>query len=104
MTLRVRYFLCCLCEVFLLNVLLAYKIEHRTPSHINYRGYKIHSTVAPSSGAVALSALNTLSGYDLDYVTVNGSKRDSNLTTHRMVEAMKVIVHLHPPACVSLIV
>ena len=70
--------------------LATYKAVIRTPASINYRGYKLFSTVAPSSGTIALSALNILNGYNLSYVEQNGVKTDSNLTTHRIIESMKV--------------
>lgn len=61
-----------------------YTVALRKPVHINYRGYKLTSTNAPSSGVVALSALNILSGYD-HYQDPSRS----NLSTHLMDEAMK---------------
>ncbi|KAF9517931.1 hypothetical protein BS47DRAFT_1325784 [Hydnum rufescens UP504] len=67
-----------------------YKVEIREPANINYRGYKLTSTVAPSSGTVVLSALNILDGYNLTYYdNALGIKSDSNLTAHRLVESMK---------------
>ncbi|KAH6959272.1 gamma-glutamyltranspeptidase [Fusarium avenaceum] len=41
-----------------------YTVAIREPVQINYRGGKITSGSAPSSGAVALAALNILDGYD----------------------------------------
>ncbi|KIL93080.1 gamma-glutamyltransferase [Fusarium avenaceum] len=41
-----------------------YTVAIREPAQINYRGGKITSGSAPSSGAVALAALNILDGYD----------------------------------------
>ncbi|OAA45629.1 gamma-glutamyltranspeptidase [Metarhizium rileyi] len=61
-----------------------YTIALRDPVQIEYRGYKLTSTNAPSSGVVALSALNILSGYQ-DF----SDPSRSNLSTHRMDEAMK---------------
>ncbi|KAF8308059.1 gamma-glutamyltranspeptidase [Clavulina sp. PMI_390] len=72
--------------------LKGYKALVRTPTNINYRGYKVTSTVAPSSGTVLLSALNILSGYQPTTVTdatQPGGKRDSNVTAHILVESMK---------------
>ncbi|KAF9502570.1 hypothetical protein BS47DRAFT_1403463, partial [Hydnum rufescens UP504] len=67
-----------------------YKVEIREPANIHYRGYKLTSTVAPSSGTVVLSALNILDGYNLTYYdNALGIKSDSNLTAHRLVESMK---------------
>ena len=61
-----------------------YTVALRDPVSINYRGYKLTSTNAPSSGVVCLSALNTVSGFS-DFQ--DPSK--SNLSTHRLDEAMK---------------
>ncbi|KAK2592369.1 hypothetical protein QQS21_009949 [Conoideocrella luteorostrata] len=61
-----------------------YKIAQRNPISIKYRGYKLSSTNAPSGGVVALSALNTLSGFDHFQ-----EPSRSNLSTHLMVEAIK---------------
>ncbi|KAF9517932.1 hypothetical protein BS47DRAFT_1389394 [Hydnum rufescens UP504] len=53
-------------------------------------GYKLTSTVAPSSGTAVLSALNIFDGYNLTYYdNALGIKSDSNLTAHRLVESMK---------------
>ncbi|KAM5526919.1 gamma-glutamyltranspeptidase [Fusarium oxysporum f. sp. phaseoli] len=41
-----------------------YSVAIREPSQINYRGGKITSGSAPSSGAVVAAALNILDGYD----------------------------------------
>lgn len=41
-----------------------YSVEIRQPSQINYRGGKVTSGSAPSSGAVVAAALNILDGYD----------------------------------------
>ncbi|KAK6607409.1 gamma-glutamyltranspeptidase [Botrytis cinerea] len=41
-----------------LSDLKNYTIESRIPSNITYRGFKIHSGTAPSSGAVVCSVLN----------------------------------------------
>lgn len=54
----------------------------REPNNITYKGSRrIFSTVAPSSGNVVLSALNTIGQYD--------DEVGSNLTTHRLIEATK---------------
>ncbi|KAK8847660.1 gamma-glutamyltransferase [Kwoniella newhampshirensis] len=67
-----------------LDDLEAYEAIMRTPANITYRGNKIFSTVAPSSGSVVLSALKIFEGYD-------GSAQDNdpaiNLTTHFLLEA-----------------
>ncbi|KAM3525593.1 hypothetical protein MY4038_007231 [Beauveria bassiana] len=61
-----------------------YTIAHRQPLHIMYRGHKLTSTNAPSSGPVALSALNTVSGYD-DFF----QPETVNISTHRLDEAIR---------------
>lgn len=73
--------------IITLEDLAAYKAIWRTPRSIKYGKNKAWSTVAPSSGVVALSALNILGGYNLSYAS-DGS--DSNITAHRLVEALKV--------------
>lgn len=60
-----------------------YKIVTRQPLSIDYRGYKVFATDAPSSGAITLSMLKTMEQYPLD------SRKDTNLTTHRFNEAMR---------------
>ncbi|KAK5632740.1 hypothetical protein RRF57_008454 [Xylaria bambusicola] len=61
-----------------------YTIAIRKPSVINYRGYKLTGTSAPSGGIVALSTLNIVNGYE-DF----GDPAAINLTTHRLDEAMR---------------
>ncbi|KAM0492177.1 hypothetical protein ACHAPB_008911 [Verticillium nonalfalfae] len=56
-----------------------YTVAHRPTAEINYRGFKLTSTTAPSSGIVVLSALNAAEGYS----GFNDSKQ-VNLTTHRL--------------------
>jgi gamma-glutamyltranspeptidase / glutathione hydrolase len=60
-----------------------YTVEVREPMNIEYRGYNITSSGAPSSGTVVLSALKTLEGYE-DF----GSTK-LNLSTHRLDEAIR---------------
>ncbi|KAI1764713.1 gamma-glutamyltranspeptidase [Hypoxylon sp. FL1150] len=67
-----------------LDDLKNYTVAIRKPSEINYRGYKLTSTSAPSSGVVALSALNIVDGYD-----GFGDPAAINLTTHRLDEAIR---------------
>lgn len=52
-----------------------YSVAIREPSQINYRGGKVTSGSAPSSGAVVAAALNILDGYDFlgDPTRVNDS-------------------------------
>ncbi|KAJ3551984.1 hypothetical protein NPX13_g11227 [Xylaria arbuscula] len=61
-----------------------YTVAIRNPSVINYRGYKLTGTSAPSGGIVALSTLNIVNGYE-DF----GDPAAINLTTHRLDEAMR---------------
>ncbi|KAI2467594.1 gamma-glutamyltranspeptidase [Annulohypoxylon bovei var. microspora] len=61
-----------------------YTVAIRQPAKINYRGYKLTSISAPSSGVVALSALKIVDGYE-----GFGNPALINLTTHRLDEAMK---------------
>jgi gamma-glutamyltranspeptidase/glutathione hydrolase len=61
-----------------------YTVAVRTPSAINYRGYKLTSCGAPAGGSVVLSTLNTVEGY-----SGFGDPAAINLTTHRLDEAMR---------------
>ncbi|KAK5448026.1 hypothetical protein LTS15_009050 [Exophiala xenobiotica] len=61
-----------------------YTVAIRPTANITYRGYRMFSCSAPSSGEVALSVMKTLEGYT-DFFT-DGSV---NLSTHRMDEAMR---------------
>lgn len=61
-----------------------YSVALRKPIFLNYRGYRLASTGAPSCGAVALSTLSTVSSYD-DF----GEPGQANLSTHRLDEAMR---------------
>lgn len=70
--------------IMTLEDLRNYTVAVRKPAQINYRGYKLTSTNAPSSGVVALSALNTLSGYE-DFF----QPATTNLSTHRLDEAIR---------------
>ncbi|KAJ7457876.1 gamma-glutamyltranspeptidase [Mycena latifolia] len=56
----------------------------REPVNITYRNSRIFSTVAPSSGAVVLSALKIFEGYRADY---KDTDPEINVTTHRLIEA-----------------
>lgn len=62
-----------------------YSVAVRNTSEINYRGYTITSTTAPSSGVVALSILKILNTYPDLFSNENAV----NLSTHRMNEAIK---------------
>ena len=60
-----------------------YQVSIRNTVSIDYRGYKLFSTGAPSGGSVALSILNIIEGYDM------GDPSTFNLTLHRLDEAMR---------------
>ena len=60
-----------------------YTIESRQTSNITYRGYKIHSGSAPSSGAVVLSTLKIVEGYDMS------TPSELNASTHYLDEGMR---------------
>lgn len=62
-----------------------YNVAIRDTAQIDYRGYTITSTTAPSSGVVLLSILKILAGYKGFFSTENAV----NLSTHRMDEAMR---------------
>lgn len=64
--------------------LASYEIVSRTPVTIDYKGFRLHGCSAPASGAVALSVMKVLEGYeDL------GQGRTMNLSTHRLDEAIR---------------
>jgi gamma-glutamyltranspeptidase / glutathione hydrolase len=67
-----------------LEDLAAYDVAIREPVTINYRGRKLTSVGAPSSGVVGLQALKTVSGYD-DFF----SPASVNLSTHRLDQAFR---------------
>ncbi|PNS17853.1 Gamma-glutamyltranspeptidase 1 [Sphaceloma murrayae] len=61
-----------------------YQVRIRQPSQITYRNHTLHSSSAPASGIIALSALKILEGYpDV------GLPSAINLTTHRLVESFR---------------
>jgi len=64
--------------------LASYKVKYRQPLTVEYKGYKITSASAPSSGAVALGILKTLEGYQ-----GLGNENQLNLTTHRLDESIR---------------
>lgn len=68
-----------------LEDLAAYEVEVRKPVSIEYRGRKLTSVGAPSSGVVGLQALKTVSGYD-DFF---GNSASVNLSTHRLDQAFR---------------
>ncbi|KAI2632668.1 gamma-glutamyltranspeptidase [Hypomontagnella submonticulosa] len=68
----------------------SYEAIIREPVSISYRGYMLYSSGVPSSGAVALSTLKTMEGYDAEDADV-----DFNLTLHRFDEAMRFAYGAH---------
>ncbi|KAB5591111.1 Gamma-glutamyltranspeptidase [Ceratobasidium theobromae] len=60
-----------------------YKVVIRKPVQIKYRNYTITSCPAPSSGIIALSALNILENFDIS------NSSNINVTTHLLDEAIK---------------
>jgi gamma-glutamyltranspeptidase/glutathione hydrolase len=66
-----------------------YSVSIREPIQIDYRGYKLYSCGAPSSGAVALSTLKTIEGYDMS------DKSLHDLNTHRLDEAIRFAYGVH---------
>ncbi|RYP05171.1 hypothetical protein DL764_003992 [Monosporascus ibericus] len=67
-----------------LDDLKNYTVAIREPAEITYRGHKARSCGAPASGAVALSVLKILDGYEGFDVPAA-----VNLSTHRLDEAMR---------------
>ncbi|KAF2266411.1 gamma-glutamyltranspeptidase-like protein [Lojkania enalia] len=67
-----------------LDDLKNYTVEIRRPSTITYRDYKLTACSAPSGGVIALSILKIMEQYE-DI----GNPAATNLTTHRLDEAMK---------------
>jgi gamma-glutamyltranspeptidase / glutathione hydrolase len=61
-----------------------YKVAIRKPAQIKYRGYKVTSCSAPSSGVVALATLKTVDGYS-DFFDPD----NINPSTHRLDEAIR---------------
>jgi len=66
-----------------LDDLKNYEIIIRDPISIDYRGYKLVSTSAPSGGSVALSIFKIIEGYDMSDPDL------VDLRTHRLDEAMR---------------
>ena len=59
-----------------------YKMVSKTPVEITYKGFRIYGCGAPASGAVALSVMKILEGYE-DF------GQDQQLSTHRLDEAIR---------------
>lgn len=66
-----------------LKDLADYDVAIRPPISIDYRGFKLHSCGAPSSGSVTLSTLKTIEGYNMSDPELH------DLNTHRLDEAMR---------------
>lgn len=69
--------------IMTLEDLEGYQAIERAPVKVKFNGYQLYATSAPSSGAVVLSALQTLNQYD-DRETAG-----YDLITHRLIEATK---------------
>ena len=72
--------------ILTLQDLKDYKAITRTPVNITYRDNRIFSTVAPSSGAVVLSALKVFEGYP---ATAKVDDPEYNVTAHRLIQATR---------------
>ena len=72
--------------IITLEDLKDYKALTRTPVNITYRGNRIFSTVAPSSGAVVLSALKVFEGYP---ATAKVDDSEYDITAHRLIQATR---------------
>lgn len=68
---------------FTLSDMKGYQIQTRNISQIHYRGYKVTSTTAPSSGAVVLSMLNIINRF------TGFTPGADLLSTHRLNEVMR---------------
>lgn len=61
-----------------------YDIVSRIPVKTDYKGFRLYGCGAPASGAVALSVMKVLEGYE-DF----GQSHTMNLSTHRLDEAIR---------------
>ncbi|KAI1855748.1 hypothetical protein JX265_012193 [Neoarthrinium moseri] len=75
--------------IMTLEDLVDYRAIVRESVNITYRGYKLFSSGAPSSGAVCLSTLKTMERYRTE------DTADTNLTLHRFDEAMRFAYGAH---------
>lgn len=66
-----------------LSDLANYTAQVRSTSNITYRGFKINTGSAPSSGAVVSSVMKIIEGYDMS------SPSNLNLSVHYLDEAMR---------------
>ncbi|KAG9077418.1 hypothetical protein FS749_010710, partial [Ceratobasidium sp. UAMH 11750] len=69
--------------IITLNDLKKYRAIIRKPVQIKYRNFTITSCPAPSSGIIALSAMNILENFDIS------NSSNINTTTHLLDEAIK---------------
>lgn len=72
--------------ILTLQDLKDYKAITRTPVNVTYRDNRIFSTVAPSSGAVVLSALKVFEGYP---ATAKVDDPEYDVTAHRLIQATR---------------
>jgi len=72
--------------IITLQDLKDYKAIDRTPVNITYRDNRIFSTVAPSSGAVVLSALKIFEAYP---ATAKVDDPEYDIKTHRLIQATR---------------
>ncbi|KAL8645178.1 MAG: hypothetical protein Q9226_007417, partial [Calogaya cf. arnoldii] len=70
--------------VMTMEDLAQYSVIVRTPVEIDFHGHRVLACGEPASGAVVLSILKTVEGYN-DFE----SPETVNLSTHRLVEAMR---------------
>ncbi|RDW79988.1 putative gamma-glutamyltranspeptidase 1 [Coleophoma cylindrospora] len=66
-----------------LSDLANYTAQVRVPSSGSYRGFNIHTGTAPSSGAVVMSVMKVIEGYDMS------TPSKINESTHYLDEAMR---------------
>jgi len=72
-----------------LDDLKNYQVIIRKPISIDYRGYKLFSTPAPSGGSVGLSILKIIEGYNMSDPDLR------NVNLHRLDEAMRFSYGAH---------
>lgn len=66
-----------------LDDLKSYQAYGKQAVSVDFRGFKLYSTGAPSSGTIMLGMLKTMEQYPVEDLV------DTNLTTHRLIEAMR---------------
>ena len=74
--------------IMTLDDLAGYEAIERVPLNITFRDQRIFSTVAPSSGAVVLSALKIFEGFNGSY-GVQEDDPANNVTTQRLIESTR---------------